>query len=227
MEHLEFGKCDVITPQQFQGHIVHKHLVTQLLKGGAAYDRFMQKIAKFDATQDIEEEGGIDIDNMLDDEDDEDEAREIKYEAIQPESAPEEHIPYTGPYPPLPSKAKTATAAADMTSSLDRMSLNGASESATAVGSADEDMSGTTKALISTRQPKPWSGRSGKELFPNAKPTPPPSEFSISYHDEQMQQEHGINIMDTRFWDPLSNDWNPERFYDGVVQKYYCPFICE
>jgi hypothetical protein len=36
-----------------------------------------------------------------------------------------------------------------------------------------------------------------------------------------------LNIMRDRFWDPLSSDWNPERFYDSVVNKYFCPFPCE
>jgi hypothetical protein len=80
---------------------------------------------------------------------------------------------------------------------------------------------------------KVWSSRSGKSasttLFPNAKPTPAPSDFSISAHDydKAMDQEHGINIMRTRFWDPMSTDWNPEKFYDSVISKYHCPFVCE
>jgi hypothetical protein len=80
---------------------------------------------------------------------------------------------------------------------------------------------------------KVWSSRSGKSasttLFPNAKPTPAPSDFSISAHDydKAMEQEHGINIMRTRFWDPMSTDWNPDKFYDSVISKYHCPFVCE
>jgi hypothetical protein len=42
-----------------------------------------------------------------------------------------------------------------------------------------------------------------------------------------MEQEHGINLMRTRFWDPMSTDWNPEKFYDFVISKYHCPFVCE
>jgi hypothetical protein len=82
-----------------------------------------------------------------------------------------------------------------------------------------------------SRGVKVWGSRSGKSmsttLFPNAKPNPPPSDFSISAHDQSMEQEHGINIMRNRFWDPLSSDWNPEKFYDSVVSKYHCPFVCE
>jgi hypothetical protein len=38
---------------------------------------------------------------------------------------------------------------------------------------------------------------------------------------------HGINIMRDHFWDPMSGDWNSEHFYDSIVSKYFCPFICE
>jgi hypothetical protein len=78
---------------------------------------------------------------------------------------------------------------------------------------------------------KVWDNRNGKSmsktLFPNAKPNSPASEFSIAAHDQSMEQEHGINIMRTRFWDPISSDWNPEKFYDSVIGKYHCPFVCE
>jgi hypothetical protein len=90
---------------------------------------------------------------------------------------------------------------------------------------------GGSQFTLTGRQLKVWGSRNGKSasnnLFPNAKQTPITKEFSIAAHDEQMEREHGVNIMRTRFWDPLSSDWNPDRFYDSVINKYYCPFVCE
>ena len=79
------------------------------------------------------------------------------------------------------------------------------------------------------RDAKPWTGRdAARELFPQAKPTPQPfKKYTIESHDQQMKHENGINIMTTRFWDPLSGEWNAERFYNGVIQRYFCPFVCE
>ena len=99
-------------------------------------------------------------------------------------------------------------------------------------GSSTQISTGHESNTTSTnRQLKVWGSRNGKSaskvLFPDAKPTPVPSEFSVAAHDEAMEQSHGLNIMRTRFWDPKSSDWNPERFYDAVVCKYNCPFICE
>jgi hypothetical protein len=89
----------------------------------------------------------------------------------------------------------------------------------------------SVNSASTARQSKVWGSRKGKSsssvLFPNANPTPPPSEFSIAAHDDRMEKEHGINIMRTRFWDPVSPDWNPERFFDSIINKYHCPFVCE
>ncbi|KAF2126792.1 hypothetical protein P153DRAFT_321511, partial [Dothidotthia symphoricarpi CBS 119687] len=240
IEHLEFGHCDVIRAADFQGHIVHKHLITELLKTGTAYDRFKQKTAQYDAAQDDEEDGGINLDDdpLMADE----EIGEVRYEALKPETPPETPTTpqYMGPYPPLPSQVgKTSGTYSDITATMSGMSLNGGSESTTVVGSPvaspfhGGSNHGSSTAASTSRQLKVWGSREGKSssstLFPNAKPNPAPSvsEFSIAAHDDQMEKSHGINIMRTRFWDPMSDDWNPERFWDPVVNKYYCPFVCE
>ncbi|KAF1849315.1 uncharacterized protein K460DRAFT_354178 [Cucurbitaria berberidis CBS 394.84] len=246
MEHLEFGHCDVISASQFQGHIVHKHLITELLKAGPAYERFMQKTSKFDATLDYEQEGGVELeDDALDaDEDIED----VKFEALKPDTPPDTPLnpAFVGPYPPLPSSRNVGDACSRVASTLGAMSLSDGSESSTVVGSHFQATSlagsmtghstheGLSPQIFTgqrNRQPKVWGNRNGKSattvLFPNAKPTPAPSEFSIAAHDEAMEQSYGFNIMSTRFWDPMSSDWNPERFYNSVINMYNCPFICE
>ncbi|KAF2122860.1 hypothetical protein BDV96DRAFT_9122 [Lophiotrema nucula] len=203
IEHLEFGYCSEVSAVEFQGHIVHKYLITKLLDDPSAYQRFLQKVSKYDAAVDVDEEGGIDL--MSHAEEDY-EARELDFEAIKPEEsldmpeAPQE-------YPSLPSQGrKLGDNIADVISQLGDTTL------------AEEQSS--TK--------KPWeNGKASKTLFPKAKPTPPPSEWSLAHHDQQQEQERGINILYTRFWDPTSNDWNPERFLNPLTNEFYCPFVCE
>jgi hypothetical protein len=166
LEHLEFGHCDVIPPAQFQGHIVHKHLVTELLKDGAAHERFRQKTSKFEAAIDTEEEGGISLDDHLCNEDDE--INEVKYKALEPDAPPV--VPaHAIPYPPLPSQSS------DLASTLGEMTL-------------EQPQSETST------QTKVWSSRNGKAasstLFPNAKATPAPREFSIAAYDNNMDKEY-------------------------------------
>lgn len=262
IEHLEFGHCDVISASQFQGHIVHKHLITDLLKDGQQYTRFLQKTSKYEAAIDDDRETGVSLGG--DPFGDEHEIGEVKYEAIKPDkSEDEEHIPvFYGQYPPLPSQAKSIT---DVDAAIAHMmggiSLNGDadddSDCSTAVESPvvtgypvrtsslpghshqgqscssahDGSAAQSSNIQSSSRQTKVWGSRKGKTtssvLFPNAKPKASPSDFSISAHDETMEKEHGPNILRDRFWDPMSDDWNPDRFYDPIVNKYYCPFICE
>lgn len=184
IEHLEFGHCGVISASQFQGHIIHKQLIGELLKCGPALDRFRQKTSKFDAAIDYEEEGGIVLDDPLDDDK---EIEAVDFKAIEPDTT--------------------------LTPVMDELSLH-------------------PKGVPRPSSPKlkTWVSRKEKStsatLFPDAKPNPP-KDFSILAHDAAMEQEHGINILRSRFWDPMSTDWNPEKFYDAIVGKYYCSFICE
>jgi len=240
IEHLEFGHCEVIGSLQFEGHIVHKHLITEFMKGGTAYARFKQKTSKYDAAIDFEEEGGIELSG---DPLDVDETIEgVEFQALRPDTPPKspQAQVFANPYPPLPSRMNDACS--EVASSLGALSVSGESDTATVTGmSAADRIGGSTCARPSpsvhdsssstaSGRAKAWGIRSGKSasslLFPNAKPTPMPNEFSIATH-EQTMQEKGINIMRTRFWDPMSSDWNPEKFYDSVLGKYVCPFICE
>ncbi|EDU42988.1 hypothetical protein PtrSN002B_002288 [Pyrenophora tritici-repentis] len=243
IEHLEFGHCSVITASQFQGHVVHKYLITELLNNNSALERFRQKTSKYEAAVDYEEEGGIDLDD--DPLDDDGEMDKVMFKAMKP-NTPVDAPPtsaFVGQYPPLPSQA----AEFEIASSLGGMSLDGddVSDTSTVIGSqtalsrADSARSTYTprgfsaagSSVASDREPKVWGDRKGKstiaKLFPNAKPKPTPSEFSIIAHDEAMEHEHGINIMRTRFWDPMSSDWNPDKFFDSFINKYNCPFVCE
>lgn len=260
----------MISASQFQGHVIHKHLIAELLKGGEAFVRFQQKTAKYNAALDHEEAGGVDLgDDVFEDE----EIGEVEFKALKPDTPPDTPLSpaATGPFPPLPTQIRTTQCehefdiASDLASDLgvsdfeaDLASLasgisisSGASETPTVVNSplaspvasrhfGSSFFPASSRQVPSTvgsttassgRQPKAWGSRVGKTassiLFPNAKPTPAPNDFSIESYDNTREKEHGLNIMKTRFWDPMSGDWNSERFFDSVLSKYYCPFTCE
>jgi hypothetical protein len=203
----------------FQSHIVHKHLITELLKGGPNYDRFMQKISKFDATVDDEDEGGV---NLMDDDQD---IKEVEYAAIKPKATNEPKGLYDNvnctPYPSLPSQSKSnAVGVSDLASKLDGVSINGDTESIAASSTLGAQ-------TISTLHSSTWQNGSARSLFPTARRNPAPSEWSVEQHDREVEGQHGVNILNSRFWDPTSTDYVAERFYDSVIQKYYCPFVCE
>jgi hypothetical protein len=114
------------------GHVVHKHLVAKLLDGGDAHDRFMQKISQYDATLDREDGGGVGVNNVIDDGDEE--AQAVNHPAIQPECIQDE-LPRAEPWPALSSQGRTASKSSTLTSGMSQMSLGG-SEADTVVGSA-------------------------------------------------------------------------------------------
>ncbi|KAF2452086.1 hypothetical protein P171DRAFT_479096 [Karstenula rhodostoma CBS 690.94] len=225
IEHLEFGHCDVISGQSFMGHVVHCHLVAKLLAGGEAHNRFMQKISQYDASLDHEDEGGVGIENVLEHEDED--AKAVNHPAIQPDSV-QDDVPHTEPWPALSAQGKDATRSSTITSRMGRMSLGG-SDADTVVSSGSHTMQDSAAPNQSSRrQVKAWGGRSAKELFPQAKLTAAPEkEFSIEAVDEKMEHDHGANIFNTRFWDPLAREWSPDRFFNGLIEKYFCPFMCE
>ncbi|KAL6708550.1 hypothetical protein ACN47E_002531 [Coniothyrium glycines] len=241
LRHIETGECEVISPQQFHAQVVHKHLITELLKQGPVLDRFNLKTSKYGANQDYEEEGGVSLSE--DPLDDNSGVENVEFPAMEPVAAPGTPI-FTGHYPPLPSQATSNADAGSVTSVFDNLSLTGNSAASTVVGSpvpdpvltlgTGLDHAGSTFAgssVASTdHQVKVWGKRKGKTaskaLFPDAKPTPAPSEFSIAAYDQTQQESGGLNIMRDHFWDPQSADFNPEAFFNPVIGRYHCPFDC-
>jgi hypothetical protein len=218
---------------EFQGCVVHKYLIAELLKGGPNYDRFMQKISKFDAAIDADEDGGI---NLID-QGDEDDARNVDFPPIQPDMSETVSISSwnMGPYPPLPSQARSHAGSSinaefDLADRLRGVSVSAESDSAatssTIVGTSPY-FGGASRPAEKTEKPWGSSRSAASSLFPNSKPTPVPSEWSVECYEKKMEEVQGINILTTRFWDPMSKDWKPERFYNPVTMKYQCPFVCE
>ncbi|KAH7132534.1 hypothetical protein B0J11DRAFT_601147, partial [Dendryphion nanum] len=239
VEHLEFGHCPEISAGQFHAHIVHKQLVSELLRstpnGGSNMVRFLQKQEKHDAAIDNDEhEGGI---NIMDDNNDE--AQDIGFQAIEPDiptSACElAEREQGGAYPPLPSQKLKACSTSggfpsvfdEIAERLDRMSMSGLAPPSVAVTSATISVAGDFPPPA-TNQATVWSGKSASTLFPKAKSFVAGNELiQLEQVNEDKDFKFGPNVMNTRFWDPSSVDWSPERFYNSMESTYTCPFPCE
>lgn len=94
--------------------------------GGKEHDRFRQKISHYNAGLDQEEEGGVSVENPMDDENDE--APKVQFQALKPEVAQNED----------------ATTVPSITSGLDEMSLAG-SDSDTIIGDEPTNAAQTSK----------------------------------------------------------------------------------
>lgn len=243
IEHLEFEKCDVISAEQFHGHIVHKHLVTELLKNNHAMARFQEKTAKFEAALDFEQEGGVSLtEDPLGDDDGLD---EVTFTALKPHKTKDTPF-FSGEYPPLPGqeKKKMTPSTYSITSTFDRLSIAGDSNASTVIEHAAVDafpaLNASSQSNASTEihrfpsitdRPNVWGSCKGKLasslLFPNAKATPKTREFAITTYDQNQQKSQGLNLMRDRFWDPLSTEFKAKNYYNTFECKFYCPFVCE
>lgn len=120
------------------GHVVHKHLVADLLAHGDAHQRFLQKTSQYDAALDHEDGGGVNINNFLEREDEE--ANAVNHPAIQPEYLHKD-VPQIGDWPDL-ARSRSVSKSTTLASDMDRMSL-GSLESSTLVGSNSHTMDGS------------------------------------------------------------------------------------
>jgi hypothetical protein len=74
------------------------------------------------------------------------------------------------------------------------------------------------------KAPIVWaSGAASKELFKDAKPTPLTQDWEARLREKE-KKDHKSNILHHQFWNPTHEDYDPERFYDPMIEKYKCPF---
>jgi len=93
-----------------------------------------------------------------------------------------------------------------------------------------EPMSPQVLVLDRPSPKNPWeNANTSKALFPEAHAKAALEKgWTVPLREEdQIDERHGLNIFKTRFWDPTSVDYDPERFYEPGIGEYYCPFICE
>ena len=90
----------------------------------------------------------------------------------------------------------------------------------------NKSSTGTTEAnsdTVSTdKKQSSWTANSSTALFPKAKPTPVTDDWEATLEARQ-EQTQPQNMFRVRFWDPLSDDYNPDRFYDEEMEVYKCP----
>jgi hypothetical protein len=68
------------------------------------------------------------------------------------------------------------------------------------------------------------TGNTSQVLFKDAKPTPMPGDWQGILKHREEEQANDKNILNSRFWDPTSKEFDSSLFYDHVIFKYSCPF---
>ena len=68
-----------------------------------------------------------------------------------------------------------------------------------------------------------WKGSASNSLFPKAKATPLTQDWESTLERDHARASQPRNMFRVRFWDPLSDDYDPEQFFDAATARYNCP----
>ncbi|KAF2165236.1 hypothetical protein M409DRAFT_67484 [Zasmidium cellare ATCC 36951] len=237
--HIEDNGCSEIRPHELFRAICHKFVVKQVLR---APDKFkLSQVpagpagpAVTDGTETHDQDdGGV---SLLDQED---EAQLAGYKPLSSSSD------YMSTASPTPSRASmnvrpAPPSQASLTQSMRNMSITTAtprSVSGTSAGSYDQsypylapDTSGAVQVWASSSgKPSAWgtSSNASKKLFAKAQPTPLQAgdwNAVLAQREEESLADDGKNLMKARWWDPSSQDYNPDLFKDESTGVYTCRF---
>jgi hypothetical protein len=101
----------------------------------------------------------------------------------------------------------------------------GSSRSVTSFSDFSDVASDTTGTNRNHKATAWTTGQTSKALFKDAKPVPPPGDWSAHLiRKEEALATNGTNLLYSRFYDPYSEDYTAARFYHTLLEKYCCPF---
>ncbi|KAL1619798.1 hypothetical protein SLS54_006394 [Diplodia seriata] len=221
IEHLEFDHCSKISAQQFKSNIQHKHMVNKILNDP---DAVTSKLFDFNVN-DTDTSGGITLSKAASLLDEERGGSVIK--PLKPRSQSRDHdAPHVGErWPSLPSNGRDSPKGRDssnLSSSMARLSVSGSSGGVRLPSSLSD-----STARPSENGSQAWTeSRASEKLFAGAQKTPLSSEWDAALKAREMEYEsaNSTNMLMQRYWDPTHKDYNPERFFNPVIEMYSCPF---
>jgi hypothetical protein len=87
----------------------------------------------------------------------------------------------------------------------------------------------TARPEIVLERPAAWTTEhTSRALFGDIKQAPPSEQIKSILKKREEEAAKPKGILDSRWWDPDSTDFIPDRFYHSVIQKFCCPFAaCE
>lgn len=93
----------------------------------------------------------------------------------------------------------------------------------------EQSNAGSAVSRSSSQIPSgPWSSLHGtsKSLFPNAKSSPITTAWATHLENIRDEEAHADrnNMLRLRFWHPEHQDYDPDRLYNPLIERYCCPF---
>ncbi|KAE9965352.1 hypothetical protein BLS_007688 [Venturia inaequalis] len=224
--HIEEGRCCGITAAEFKGHLQHKILVARLLQDPQVMETLASTDYKsyLDAAFDDQPGGGVPlIEGPIKWDDD--------HELVKP-ILPEK--PKVSPRMPLKLRMWPEVGEANgggvnlLGKDMENLSVTTEEERGARKNTGKLSVEawplpeGYKKGDPLPLPPKAWTAKAAasKELFPGAKPTPPPSDWDGMNRDI-VTANNKTNLLHYHFMNPAHRDI--ERFYNPLIEKYKCP----
>ncbi|KAK4894477.1 hypothetical protein LTR27_007363 [Elasticomyces elasticus] len=93
----------------------------------------------------------------------------------------------------------------------------------------DEDTAsdcGSDVTVVSKHPNPPWAGETSKVLFKSAKPPISPGDYAaiIKRKEEEILEYNCMKLLKTRFYDPTDKEYDVDRFFHVLLERYCCPF---
>jgi hypothetical protein len=108
--------------------------------------------------------------------------------------------------------------------SLQRNAIVSQSKKSSTIAGTDDDAVSVSTAQpeIVLKRPAAWTTtKTSRALFGERKAEPQPQEIkSVLKQNREAQNP----LLNARWWDPGSEDYNPEVFFHSVFENYHCPF---
>jgi hypothetical protein len=221
---MEEGLCRGITAAEFKRHLQHKILVSRLLQDPMVMETLASRdySSYLEAAKDDEKEGGVLLDCsdvIWDDE------HELPKPLIPDRPmVPPRLLIHQQIWPEL-CEANPSGGVDLLGKGIDKLSVNNDKGFKPNEGKLNVEAwplpAGWKKGDPLPSPPKAWtSNAASKQLFPAAKPTPPPADWE-GMSAAIVQSNHKTNLLHYHFMNPAHKD--TERFYNPLIEKYKCP----
>lgn len=112
--------------------------------------------------------------------------------------------------------------------SLQRNAHVAQSRKSSTIAATDDDAASvsTAQAEAVLKRPAAWTTtRTSRALFGDFKAEPQPEEIkSVIKNNREVTSKAANPLINARWWDPESEDYNQEVFFHSVFERYKCPF---
>ena len=224
--HIEKGMCQKIDQDDFQGHIQHKKIIKSILEqpertigkpppAAATIPAMLPSPNPAEASQypDLPGNGRHNShENQLSGTKEEDGAANPEYAQTGAKENASEDMQSLGSNLANISLETNPTNNRFAEATTQSVNQSGSHKASSSANGNNSNPPSTT-----------WGANASTSLFPKAKATPLTQDWEATLERDHARAAQPRNMFRIRFWDPLSDDYDPEQFFDAAEQRYNCP----